>query len=51
MLGLCVVILVFVLLSTLASFNWQSQVSLGVVLVACAVAGVAFSLRRYSRRR
>jgi hypothetical protein len=51
MLGLCVVMLLFVLASAFTSFNWQSEVSLAVVLVACAIAGAAFSVRRYRTRR
>lgn len=51
MLGLCVVILAFVVMSAVASWNWQSEVSLAVVIAACAIAGFAFSSRRYGRRR
>ncbi len=51
MVGLCVVILAFVVTFAITTWTWQSEVSLGVVVAACAIAGFAFSSRRYGRRR
>jgi hypothetical protein len=35
----------------LSSFDGRSLVALGVVIVAAAIAGIAFSFRRYFPRR
>ncbi len=42
----------FVLLTAtgIANFDSHSLIALGVVLVAAAISGVAFSWKRYSRR-
>jgi len=42
----------FVLLTAagIATFDSHSLIALGVVLVAAAISGVAFSWKRYSRR-
>jgi hypothetical protein len=36
--------------SGIANFDARSLIALGVVLVAAAISGVAFSWKRYSRR-
>jgi hypothetical protein len=43
---------VIVLLTTegIANFDQHSLIALGVVIVAAAISGVAFSWKRYSRR-
>ena len=51
MIGLALLLLGWAVLIGVANINGRSLVSLGVVLAAAAIAGAAFSLRRYYPRR
>lgn len=51
MIAISILLLALTLASGLSSLGWRSMVALAVVVVAAAVAGIAFSWRRYFPRR
>lgn len=51
MIAFSIVLLALTLVSGLSAFGWRSLVALAVVVVAAALAGIAFSWRRYFPRR